>query len=177
MKAIETKIELPQGVSAIVQGHKVSVSGSGKKNERTFHAEEINIATKGNTIFLNAEKDNKKIIARMNSIEAHLKNMIKGLQKDFEYKLTVVFSHFPMTVAVKGNIVEINNFGGEKKPRKIRIFGNTKVQIKGKDITVTGSDKEDVGQTAAGIENASHVKGGKDKRVFQDGIYLVQKSD
>ena len=47
-------------------------------------------------------------------------------------------------------------------------------QVKGKEITVTGHNKEDVGQTSANLEQASRIKG-RDIRVFQDGIYRISK--
>ncbi len=175
MKTIERKIALPEGIEAAIDGKKVCVSAGAKKNERVFHAEEIDFQKSGNEIILRAETDTKKINAILNSVEAHLRNMVSGLQNDYEYKLSVVYSHFPITVTVKGNIVEITNFAGEKKPRKARIFGQTNVQVKGKEIFVKGHNKEDVGQTAAGIETAARVPK-KDKRVFQDGIYLAGKN-
>ena len=42
------------------------------------------------------------------------------------------------------------------------------------EVTVTGIDKENVGQTAANIERCAVVKN-RDRRVFQDGIYLLNK--
>jgi large subunit ribosomal protein L6 len=42
------------------------------------------------------------------------------------------------------------------------------------EVTVTGIDKESVGQTAANIERSTTVKN-RDRRVFQDGIYLIHK--
>ncbi len=45
----------------------------------------------------------------------------------------------------------------------------------GKDeVMVSGIDKERVGQTMANIEQATRVRG-FDIRIFQDGIYLVDK--
>jgi len=35
-------------------------------------------------------------------------------------------------------------------------------------------DKEHVGQTAANIEHLTHVRD-KDRRVFKDGIYLINR--
>ena len=37
-----------------------------------------------------------------------------------------------------------------------------------------GVDKEEVGQTALNIEQATRIKG-KDPRVFQDGCYLFER--
>ena len=88
--------------------------------------------------------------------------------------MQVVFSHFPINVSAKGKEIEINNFTGEKKPRKAEIVGNTKVEIKGKEIILKGINKEEIGQTAANLEKATKIKN-RDQRVFQDGIYLTEK--
>jgi large subunit ribosomal protein L6 len=42
------------------------------------------------------------------------------------------------------------------------------------EVVVTGIDKENVGQTAANIERCAVIKN-RDRRVFQDGIYLLGK--
>ncbi|VVB71071.1 50S ribosomal protein L6 [uncultured archaeon] len=62
---------------------------------------------------------------------------------------------------------------GEKSPRRGLVFGSAQVKIAGPDITVTGSNSEDVGQTCRNLINAVKIKG-KDIRVFQDGIYYVE---
>jgi len=79
-----------------------------------------------------------------------------------------------MSVKVAGDKVVIENFLGERHPRTARIVGDTKVQVKGDEVEVTGINKEHVGQTMANIEQATRIKG-RDPRVFQDGIYLVSK--
>jgi large subunit ribosomal protein L6 len=48
------------------------------------------------------------------------------------------------------------------------------VNVKGDIVDLTGANVEDVGQTAANIERATKIKG-FDPRVFQDGIYIIQK--
>ncbi|HDL15060.1 MAG TPA: 50S ribosomal protein L6, partial [Euryarchaeota archaeon] len=75
---------------------------------------------------------------------------------------------------VKGNEVIVENFLGERVPRKTEIFGICKVKVKGQEVTVEGINKEDVGQTAARLEQLTKIKG-KDRRIFQDGIYLIEK--
>jgi large subunit ribosomal protein L6 len=100
--------------------------------------------------------------------------MIKGVTEGFEYGMKIVYSHFPMKTTVKKDGFIIENFLGEAAPRKAKIVGETKVQISGDEVTVKGLNKEEVGQTAANIELATYIKH-YDPRVFQDGIYIVNK--
>jgi large subunit ribosomal protein L6 len=79
-----------------------------------------------------------------------------------------------MTVKLAGGKVVIENFLGERYPRTAKVVGSAQVKIQGDEVTVSGVNKEDVGQTMANIEQATKIKG-KDPRVFQDGIYLVAK--
>jgi large subunit ribosomal protein L6 len=102
--------------------------------------------------------------------------MITGVKKGFTYKLKIVFSHFPISVKVQGNTVLIENFTGERNPRRAKIVGDAKVKVVGDDVIVQGINLEDVSQTAANIEQATKVRR-KDPRVFLDGIYLYEKSE
>jgi len=174
MKTLQRKIAVPEGVSVDINGHTLSVSKGSKKLSKDFGTDEVVIQKQGNEIILSAAKNNRQHNAILNALATHVQNLLDGSQGEFEYKMSVVFSHFPMTVALKGNKIEINNFTGEKRPRTAIIIGNTKVEIKGKDVVVRGSNKEETGQTAANIENATRIVG-KDRRIYQDGIYVVGK--
>ena len=85
-----------------------------------------------------------------------------------------------MTLKVEGNTMTITNLFGEKVPRKAALpWTPSEVQVKIEnktDVTVSGSDREKVGQTAANIERACKIKK-RDRRVFQDGIYIVSKGE
>ena len=118
----------------------------------------------------------KKTRAMVGTWAAHIRNMVKGSQENYEYKLKVCFSHFPIKVKVQPDRVIIENFLGERTPRKARIMGApaTKVKSAGEEITVTGPDIEAVSQTAANLEQSCKIRG-FDPRVFQDGIYITQK--
>ena len=70
--------------------------------------------------------------------------------------------------------ISIENFQGERAPRKTIIVGNTKVIPKGEDVILTGEVWTDITQTAANIELKTKVKN-KDHRVFLDGIYMYLK--
>jgi large subunit ribosomal protein L6 len=129
-------------------------------------------------VFTNLPRRKEKALA--GTWAAHLNNMVRGIDSGFEYKLKAVYSHFPMTIKVQGNEMTITNLFGEKVPRVAALpWSPSEVEVKvanKTDVTVIGADREKVGQTAANIERACRIKK-RDRRVFQDGIYIVSKGN
>ena len=148
---------------------------SGKIVDFKYNPVYITLNKTGNAIELVPKNTKKRTKAVVNSTEKHIINAIKGLNKEYVYKLTIVYSHFPITVKVEGNDVVVSNFLGEKKPRKTKVLAGCKVEVKGRDIIVKGHDKYKAGQTAGNIEKATRVVG-RDFRIFDDGCYIVEKA-
>ncbi|MDY6777767.1 MAG: 50S ribosomal protein L6, partial [Candidatus Nanohaloarchaea archaeon] len=107
---------------------------------------------------------------------SHVQNMIEGVQEGYEYRLKTVYAHFPMSVKVEGDQVVIQNFIGERAPRRVDVMDNVDVEVNDDEVVVTGPSKERVSQTAARIEQAC-TKGSRDPRKFQDGVYLTSTGD
>lgn len=61
----------------------------------------------------------KKQLAALRTACSHVANMITGVTKGFQYKMRLVYAHFPINVAIenKGKTVEVRNFLGEKRVR------------------------------------------------------------
>lgn len=173
-KELFQTIEIPEGVEASIDRGSVTVKGKEGENKRTFNLGKLDFEKKENKIIIGNKKATKTEKKMMNTIASHINNMIKGVQEKFEYKLKVCFSHFPMNVKIEGNEAVIKNFLGEKIPRKVRIPEGTEVVIDKDIITVKSTDKELGGQAAANFETATRIIG-KDRRVFQDGIYITSK--
>jgi len=170
------EIEIPEGVKVSVENGIVTVEGPKGKLERKLYHPKVEIIKEENKVVVKAELPRRKEKALVGTFAGHISNMIKGVTEGFVYKMKIVYSHFPIKASVKGNEFIIENFLGEKSPRKAKLFGNVKVTIKGSDVIIEGIDREEVGQTAANIEAATKVKD-KDVRVFQDGIYIVSKGE
>lgn len=171
---IKEQINLPEGVTATLENKIITIKGEKGENSRMFFHPKIDIKLNGNTIEIQSKNVRRKEKALIGTFNAHIKNMITGVTEGFEYKMKTVFSHFPIKTSVEGNEFVIQNFLGERSPRRAKIFEGVNVEAKGEDVTVTGIDKEKVGQTVANIERATKVKK-RDIRVFQDGIYRTSK--
>ncbi len=167
-------IEIPEGVEVKVEGRTVTVKGPKGEQTRTFPVSRIRIIKEGNTVILTTELPRKKDNALLGTFRSHVQNMITGVSKGFVYKMKIVYSHFPVKASAKEDVFVIDNFLGEKHPRTAKILGDTKITVKGDVVILEGSNKEDVGQSAANIEQATKIRG-FDLRVFQDGIYITEK--
>ncbi len=171
---MEEAIDIPEGVKVAVEWPKVVVEGPKGKVERIFKMPLVKAEVDGSRVLIKAEGEKKRHKKMVNTLKAHFRNLFDGVLKGYRYRLAIVHTHFPIRVSVKGNEVVIENFLGEKTPRKARILPGVTVKISGKEITVEGIDIEAVGQTAANIEQATRLKR-RDRRVFKDGIYLVER--
>ncbi len=169
------EIALPEGVSAKLEDKKLRVKGPKGECEKDFSKMKVSIEIKGNKIVVTSVKKRRDYYAVAKAVVKHIKNLIEGVQKNYVYKLKIVYSHFPIQVKVEKDKVRIDNFIGERFPRYAKIVGsNTKVTVEGDDVIVEGPCKEAVGQTAGNIENATKIKY-KDPRVFLDGVYIYER--
>jgi len=176
---MEKNIQIPEGVKVSVAGSKVSVSGKNGNQEKDFasplFAGVLKIETDGKVFKVSTDETKRKIKSEVGTVASLVQNMIEGCQKNYTAKMKVIFMHFPITVKVSGAQLQITNFLGEKKPRAAEILAGCKVEVKGDEVFVSGNKKEDVGQTCANIERASWIKA-RDRRVYQDGIFIIEKS-
>jgi len=178
MRAVEVSkiIQVPDDVEVTIEGRTVTVKGVNGTLIRDFSHAPISIELYGKEIRVWAEWPRKKEAALVGTIYSHIQNMITGVRTGFARKLKIVFSHFPISVKVKDKTVLIENFTGERRPRKAKMAGDVQVKVQSEDIIVQGINLEDVSQTAANIEQATKVKK-KDPRVFLDGIYVYERSE
>jgi large subunit ribosomal protein L6 len=167
-------IELPEGVTASKEGNTLIVKGPKGENRRDFRHFKLELNVETSKIQIYCRLPSIKQKALCGTWSAHARNMVLGVEQGFEYELKIVYAHFPIKTQVKGDVLSIENFLGERHPRSARIMPNVEIKTKGDQVLVSGIDKEYVGQTAVNIELATKIRG-YDPRVFQDGIYIVRK--
>ncbi|MCX6675315.1 MAG: 50S ribosomal protein L6 [Methanothrix sp.] len=174
VREVARQIEIPDGVSIAVDGNTVTVKGPKGEATRTLSYPELEIRKEDSYLVVNSKLDRKRQRAMVGTLAAHIGNMIIGVTRGYEYRMKVVYSHFPIQLKAASDELIINNFLGERKARSAKILPGTKVEIGKDEVLITGINKEHVGQTMANIEQATRVRG-FDIRVFQDGVYLVDK--
>jgi len=178
---ITHKIPLPEGTSAGLDGHNLSISGMSGNVSRIFESRRISLCIEDGEIVVSVDLPRRADKALAGTWAAHVRNMVTGASLGFVYRLKIVYSHFPMTIEPpkgdQGGDFVVKNYYGEKVPRSGHIPAGVSVSVKNKDeVVVSGSDVELVGQAAANIERICTVAN-RDRRVFQDGIYITSKKE
>ena len=172
---ITRQVEIPPGVNVALEGNALTVSGPKGTLVRDMRFPQIDVRIEDGEVVVSTASDKKRFLAMSGTLEAHVKSMIRGVVEGYEYRMKVVYSHFPIQLKLQGNRLEIGNFLGEKQPRAAKIIEGVTVKIGNDEVTLTGIDKEKVGNTAANIEHATKITK-RDPRVFQDGIYITERA-
>jgi large subunit ribosomal protein L6 len=171
---LDTSVELPQGVSAKYSDGSLLVSGPLGKVIQDFSKIAVDLEINDGNVKVvthGARRENRAIL---NTAKSHLHNAVAGVTKGYQYKLKVIYAHFPVNIKIQGKRILVENFYGERSPRVAEIIGETKAEVQGEDIILNGVSIQDVGQTAANLEQATKVKR-KDQRVFLDGVYIYER--
>jgi large subunit ribosomal protein L6 len=174
LEKLQESIGLPSGVTAAYAAHTLTIKGPKGELRRLFFDPKVRISVDGDGIGFVSEHATMREKKTLFTFKAHAKNMVKGVNEGYTYRLKVCSGHFPMAVSVKGDTFEIKNFIGEKVPRTMKVKKGADIKVEGDAVTVTGVDKELVSQVAADIEQLSR-RPGYDTRVFQDGIFIIDK--
>jgi len=164
-----------------IKSRKIQITGPRGKLIRDFRHILIDIKTDNEKrkIILKVWYGNKKALSGLSTVSTHISNLIYGVTCGFQYKMKSVYAHFPINIITieEGKGIEIRNFLGEKKVRKVYLAKDVLCKINDAvkdEITVYGNDLTLVSISAAKIQRSCQVKN-KDIRKFLDGIYVSNK--
>jgi len=139
------EIILEDEVSVEVQGQNITVKG--KKGELSLKiSSDINIIKKENVINLERTSEKKEVKAKHGLYRSLLSNMVHGVSKGYEKKLKL--EGIGYRVSKKGENLEF--LLGYSHPVQFEIPKGLQANVEGQDkITVTGIDKQLIGETCA----------------------------
>lgn len=173
-RRLRKEISIPVGVEVHIDDF-VTVKKKNFEVKKRLSYPTVTLSQKEGKIVIEPKRFTKREKKIINTFKSHILNMIRGVEEPYVYKLKICSSHFPMSVNLDGKKLVVKNFLGEKVPRKADVVENAEVKIDGDTILVTSPDKEIAGQTAANFEQCTRITN-RDRRIFQDGLWIIQKS-
>lgn len=175
-------VAVPDGVTVSIKARVVSVKGKYGDLVQSYKHLPVDLKLLNNNKLVRVEMwfSSPTQRACIRTLCTHIKNMITGVTKMFQYKMRLVYAHFPINANITNDntSVEIRNFMGEKKVRTINLLPGVTID-KSKNVkdelVLTGIDVHAVSRSAALIHQSTLVRE-KDIRKFLDGIYVSEKS-
>ena len=163
-------IQIPQGVEVKIEGQKITIKGPKGELKREVRPE-INVEIKDGQIFVLPQVESKQTKAFWGLTRALVQNMVRGVTEGYEKKLEIEGLGF-RAVLEGGNLVLSLGFS---HPVKIDAPPGIKFLVEKNIITVSGADKELVGQTAANIRKVKKPEPYKGKGIKYMGEVIRRK--
>jgi large subunit ribosomal protein L6 len=173
-KTLNYTVPVPGGVDVTIKDNVITVKGPKGEIKRRLGAPNVRISAEKDKVTITAAEATRREKMHMGTIRGHIRNMVAGVQQPYVFKLKICSSHFPMNVAITGAQLVVKNFLGEKVPRAISFDKEVSVKIAGDVIEVSSPDIEAAGKVASKFEGLTFINN-RDRRVFQDGIYITDK--
>ena len=165
-------VALPSGVSVTANDGTLTVKGpKGQLSQKI--AEGITFDIEGDVTKVNRSNDSKPYRANHGLMRALLNNMVTGVSKGFERKL--VINGVGYKASTQGNKAVFNL--GYSHPIEFPFPEGVTISVdKNTSVTVSGIDKEKVGQAAAEIRGFRPPDSYKGKGVRYEGEYVRLKA-
>lgn len=165
-------ISIPDEVEVNIDSNQVEVKGP--KGSLTFEVRsELKVELERGKLTVEPQQDTKQTKALWGTTRTRLANMIQGVQEGYEKKLKIKGLGFGATV--KENKLELEV--GFSHPVEVEQPEGIEFEVNDDNdlITVSGIDKEKVGQTAAKIRNVKPPEPYKGKGIRYKGEQVERK--
>ncbi len=163
-------IPVPEKVTVTYADGSMTVTGPLGAQTRAL-PRSISLTKEDGGIRVAPKNDNPETAMLLGTTAAHLKNMIAGSQTPFVKKLIIEGIGFK--AEVKNN--EVTLALGFSHPVKVAIPANLKVIAEKGALTISGSEREAVGQFAARVRAQKKPEPYKGKGIRYDGEVIRRK--
>lgn len=164
-------IKIPSGVTITVDPDTITVAGS-KGTLKQFTMEGITVAQEGDEIIVTRANDQPKIRAKHGLMRALVNNMVNGVSQGFSKKLEINGVGYRVNLA--GNTLKFNL--GFSHEVNYTLPAGVSAVVEQNTITVSGIDKQQVGQIAAEIRALKKPEPYKGKGIKYVGERILRKS-
>jgi len=165
-------VALPKGVTAQIEGHKITVKGPKGEISRTLH-EDMIIALEDSTVVVKRPSDEAQHKSLHGLTRTLVANMVQGVTEGFAKSLEIQgvgYKAEPKPFGVQ-LVVGFSHPVPYKAPTGIKITVTNNVNVK-----IEGIDKELVGQVAAELRNVRPPEPYKGKGIRYAGEQVRRKA-
>jgi len=163
-------ITIPEKTEITKSDGFIAVKGPLGELKREFK-DTIDIAIEGKEIKLTPKETSPDTVALWGTYASHLMNMVKGVNTRYEKKLVIEGIGFK--VELKGK--DLNFALGFSHPIKVAIPEGLNVSTEKNTITISGIDKEQVGQFTAKLRALKKPEPYKGKGIRYEGEVVRRK--
>lgn len=164
-------IVVPEGVTVTIDGDLVMAKGPKGELKRQL-AREIKAELKDGLVSVEIAKQTKRSAALWGLSRMLIVNMVEGVKNGFEKKLEIEGVGYK--VALKGNDLILNL--GFSHPVEFKAVPGISFKVEKNTISISGIDKEAVGQTAANIRKIRKPEPYKGKGIHYQGEVIKRKA-
>lgn len=167
-------IIIPEGVELKIEDDIIKAKGPLGELEQALHkVVSVKVNKENNTFKVDVENpENKKQKALWGLYARLIENMLKGVHKGFEKALELNGVGFKMEL--KGDVIVFNL--GFSHPIDFKLPEGIKAVIEGKKLTISGIDKQVVGQVAANIRSLKKPEPYKGKGLKYVDENIIRKA-
>jgi large subunit ribosomal protein L6 len=164
-------IALPQGVDVAVSANEISVKGAQGTLKRAAHPL-VNVKNEGGKVSFVAANESSEADAMSGTMRALVANMVNGVSKGFEKKLSLVGVGF----RAQAQGTKLNLQVGFSHPVVMDMPAGVKVECPTQtEINIKGADRQVVGQIAAEVRAVRPPEPYKGKGIRYVGERVVIK--
>ena len=162
---------IPEGTVVTVKGNVVEVKGKLGTSTREF-SELIKVTVNDGKVSVNRSNENKHTKQLHGTTNSLISGMIIGVTEGF--KKEILIKGVGYKSSIKGNKIEI--IAGYSHPVLLDIIEGTKVEcVKPTEVTITGIDKQKVGQMAALIRDVRRPNPYSGKGIMYRDEVIIKK--
>ncbi|KXJ99466.1 MAG: 50S ribosomal protein L6 [Parcubacteria bacterium OLB19] len=162
-------VTIPAGVTITCDGGLLKVTGPKGTLEKPVRAD-VNIVIEGNSVVL-TPNETVNAPALWGTYAAHVRNMIKGVTEGFTKILEIEGVGY--RAEVKGNQIVLSM--GYSHPVPLEIPAGINVLVEKSVVTLSGIDKELLGQFAANVRKVRKPEPYKGKGIRYRGEFIIRK--
>jgi large subunit ribosomal protein L6 len=164
-------IALPSGVTITVDPSEITVAG-GKGTLKQFTMPGITVAQEGDNVVVTRINDEPMNRSKHGLMRSLINNMVQGVSQGFSKKLEINGVGF--RVAAQGTDLKFNL--GFSHDVIYHLPVGVTATIEQNTVTITGIDKQQVGQVAAEIRALKKPEPYKGKGIKYEGERIIRKS-